>query len=94
MTTEQCAYGSAEHAAAEALNLSMSAHDGYVSTDVETVARVVVEGLRERGFTVSREPRCEWYAVDGNEIIYCDLRGVHGHNGDPPTAKIPSEEAT
>lgn len=28
--------------------------------------------------------RCDWFAVDGNEIIYCPLRGRHGHNGEPP----------
>lgn len=52
-------YGTPEHAAAEALNRSTAAFEGYVNSDVERVAELVIEGLRERGFIVTNQPRCE-----------------------------------
>lgn len=52
-------YGTPVHAAVEALTQSSIGYDGYVSADVQSVAEIVVAGLRERGFTVTNEPRCE-----------------------------------
>ncbi len=37
------------------------------------------EGIRRKADT-----RCDWYAVDGNTVIWCSETGVHGHNGNPP----------
>ncbi len=28
-------------------------------------------------------PRCLWFAIDGNTIVYCDQRGYHGHDAEP-----------
>jgi len=73
MTDESGAYGSAEHAATEALNQSPYGFEGYLNGSAEDVAVALVEGLRERGFTVTREPFCEcgWNA-EGNH--YHDRR--------------------
>jgi hypothetical protein len=50
-------YGTPEHAATEALN--EAATDSWVQGPPEDIAELVVHGLRERGFFVAREPRCE-----------------------------------
>lgn len=62
-------YGSAEHAAREALTLS--SYEGWVNDSVENVAAIVVEGLRQRGFVVMNEPRCE-----------CGWNGTQNHMHD------------
>lgn len=59
-------YGTPEHAAVEALEEANVAYDRYVSASVESVAQAVVEGLRQRGFIVTREPRCECGWLLGN----------------------------
>lgn len=67
------AYGTPEHAAIEALNQSPFAFEGYLNGSSEDVAAALVKGLRERGFTVIREPRCEcgW---NGESNHYHDKR--------------------
>lgn len=72
-TSAATKYGTAEHAAEEALTLSLYASEGYVSASVEDVAKAVVAGLRERGFAVHHEPRCEcgW---NGTANHYHDMR--------------------
>lgn len=74
-------YGTPEHAVAEALNRSTAAYEGHVSSDTERVAEVVVTGLRERGFTVTREPRCE-----------CGWTGVSNHSHDARMGKSAAKD--
>lgn len=70
---EKPSYGSAEHAATEALEAAPGTCERWVNSDIDSVAAVVVAGLRERGFTVSAEPRCEcgW---TGTANHYHDMR--------------------
>lgn len=58
-------YATAEHAAVEAIIQSIYNTDGWVTAEATSIADVVVAGLRERGFVVQREPRCEcgWIGV-------------------------------
>lgn len=66
-------YGTAEHAAREALEQASCTTDGWVSSDTGSLAQVVVDGLRARGFTVSAEARCECgWRGEGNH--YHDMR--------------------
>lgn len=83
MTAEKSPYGSAEHAATEALNQSRCAYEGYVSTDSETVAEVVVAGLRERGFIVAKDHvrcNCGWQGLGNHDH---DRRLGWATEGDP-----------
>lgn len=75
-------YGSPEHAAREVLAASIYTYEGYVSgAEVADLAQLVVDGLRERGFVVTNEPRCE-----------CGWTGIANHLHDTRMGRAPSPD--